>query len=131
MAVNVTSDKLCGKSYSFNPNWSTKNITSNITWFACHKTKKCVDSNSRCDLNPHPACVYENKNGDMVAEDEENCREEYIENDLVPKSAIFKCIGPVHNRNSSILGDSFKGKNSDCTFNSCSTFESDLRIITH
>ena len=118
MAVNVDSDEqLCGTSYSFIDNRSEENKTSSITWFACHKTQKCVHSNSRCDLNPHPACVYVNKDGDLVAEDEESCQEEYIEKNLVPNSAILECIGQVHNRNTSILSESFQGKNSEVVIN--------------
>ena len=37
----------------------------------------------------------------MVAEDEENCLEEYIEKTIVSKSATLQCVGPVHNKNTS------------------------------
>ena len=43
-------------------------------WFRCEVNKKCIHSQSRCDLHPHPACVYNNtETGKMVAEDEEGC----------------------------------------------------------
>ena len=40
----------------------------------------------RCDLRPHPKCIYENE-GDMIAEDEEGCEEEYKIKGLIPQSA--------------------------------------------
>ena len=41
----------------------------------------------RCDLRPHPKCIYKNDIGDMLAEDEEGCEEEYKNNSLIPRSA--------------------------------------------
>ena len=28
-------------------------------WFACKKAQKCIHINNRCDLHPHPDCLYE------------------------------------------------------------------------
>ena len=43
----------------------------------------------RCDLRPHPKCIYENDKGEMIAEDEEGCIEEgkYKSKGLIPQSA--------------------------------------------
>ena len=41
----------------------------------------------RCDLRPHPKCIYENDKGDMLAEDEEGCEEEYKIKGLIDPSA--------------------------------------------
>ena len=41
----------------------------------------------RCDLRPHPECIYKNGKGDMVAEDEEGCTEKYKIKGLIPESA--------------------------------------------
>ena len=68
-------------------------------WFPCHKNSKCIHSNSRCDLHPHPDCIYENE-GQMVAEDEEGCFDEYKSKGLVPKSANLECQSPMHNSGS-------------------------------
>ena len=62
-----------------------------------HRTKKCIHPDTRCDLHPHPACTYLNKKGEKVAEDEENCNEEYINKGLVPRTVNMECISPIHN----------------------------------
>ena len=51
-------------------------------------------------MHPHPDCLYENEDGEMVAEDEEGCMEEYKRKGLVTRSANFKCQSPIHNCNS-------------------------------
>ena len=65
-------------------------------WFKCINKRKCIHPNSRCDLHPHPDCIYE-KNGHFVAEDEEDCLDEYKSKGLVTKSANFECTSAVHN----------------------------------
>ena len=77
--------------------WVVEDVTWN--WFQCKRTRKCITQNSRCDLHPHPDCIYRNKNGDMVAEDEEDCFEEYKKKNLVVKSAHFECQSAIHNSN--------------------------------
>ena len=44
----------------------------------------------RCDLRPHPKCIYKNDKGDMLAEDEEGCEEEYKKKGLIPQSATVR-----------------------------------------
>ena len=39
----------------------------------------------------------------MVAEDEENCLQAYKEKSLIPQTANFECISPIHNSNSSAI----------------------------
>ena len=41
----------------------------------------------RCDLRPHPKCIYKNDKGEMLAEDEEGCEEEYKIKGLIDPSA--------------------------------------------
>ena len=60
------------------------------------RTKKCIHPDTRCDLHPHPACTYLNKKGEKVAEDEENCNEEYINKGLVPRTVNMECVSPIH-----------------------------------
>ena len=60
------------------------------------KTQKCIHIDSRCDLHPNPECVYE-KDGMMVAEDEEGCFEEYKKKGLIAKSANLICDSQIHN----------------------------------
>ena len=67
------------------------------TWFKCLMTRKCIHIDSRCDLHPNPECIYE-KNGIMVAEDEEGCFDEYKRKGLLARSANLICQSPVHNR---------------------------------
>ena len=71
---------------------------------------KCVHEKSRCDLHPHKDCIYNNTQGQMVAEDEENCLQQYKEKSLIPQTANFECISLIHNSNSSaILSTVYKG----------------------
>ena len=32
----------------------------------CHRTKKCIHPDARCDLHPHHACVYKDQKGEFV-----------------------------------------------------------------
>ena len=106
MTVNDDSNKVsCGDKYFYH-DWTidkTTKVNVNWKWFECHKTEKCIHQNTRCDLHPHPACIYENKKGEMVAEDEENCLSEYKKKGLVGRSASFKCISPFHHKNSQAI----------------------------
>ena len=73
-------------------------------WFRCEVKKKCIHPQSRCDLHPHPACVYNNtETGKMVAEDEEGCLKEYKDNGLIDKSANLDCESPVHNNGTAAI----------------------------
>lgn len=89
----------CGSQYSYLQ--SEYDVT--WTWFKCKQTGKCIHNTTRCDLHPHPDCIYENEKKEMVAEDEEGCLEEYKRKGLLPRSANFKCQSPHHNSNSSAV----------------------------
>ena len=39
----------------------------------------------------------------MIAEDEENCLQEYKEKSLIPQTANFECNSTIHNSNSSAI----------------------------
>ena len=66
-----------------------------------YSTKKCIHLDARCDLHPHPACIYKNNTtGEMVAEDEEHCNEEYVNKGLVPRTVNMQCNSPIHNMDS-------------------------------
>ena len=51
-ALNAT----CGNKYT--APWGVI-VTVDWKWFPCMKTKKCVHIDNRCDLHPHPDCLYE------------------------------------------------------------------------
>ena len=63
-----------------------------MDWFACERSQTCVHIDNRCDLHPHPDCLYEG-----LAEDEEDCIDEYKRKNLIQKSANFKCSSAIHN----------------------------------
>ena len=65
-------------------------------WFHCRNNQKCIHINARCDLHPHSECIYE-KDGIMVAEDEEGCFDEYKRKNLVAKTTNIICSSPDHN----------------------------------
>ena len=48
-------------------------------------------------MHPNPECIYE-KEGVKVAEDEEDCFEEYKLKGLIKESAAFECTSPDHNK---------------------------------
>ena len=93
MTVTDASNSTCSDIYThpflgeFSVDW---------TWFKCLKRRKCIHIDSRCDLHPNPECIYE-KNGIMVAEDEEGCLDEYKSKGLVARSANLICQSPFHN----------------------------------
>ena len=82
-----------------------------LPWFKCEVNQKCIHPKSRCDLHPHPACVYNNtetgknktETGEMVAEDEEGCLKEYKDNGLIDTSANLECDSPVHNNDTAAI----------------------------
>ena len=49
-------------------------------------------------MHPNPECIYENNNGNMMSEDEEDCLEEYKLKGLIKQSADFECPSPEHNK---------------------------------
>ena len=95
MTATDASNLTCGDAYKQNnpnnPDWSV-----DWTWFACHQTQKCIHIDSRCDLHPNIECVYV-RNGVLVAEDEEECFDEYKRKGLISNSANFICQSPLHN----------------------------------
>ena len=98
MNSTMSPDKPCnGSNYFWNGIYYE--APTSWKWFHCRITQKCIHIDSRCDLHPNPQCIYE-KDGIMVAEDEEECIDEYIRKGLVPKTANFICSSPDHNTNS-------------------------------
>ena len=93
MTVTDASNSTCSNIYT-HPLWGEFPV--DWTWFKCLETGKCIHIDSRCDLHPNPECIYE-KNGIMVAEDEEGCLDEYKRKGLVARSANLVCQSPVHN----------------------------------
>ena len=93
MTITDTSNFTCGDIYTGHPYYTQK---VDWVWFPCVKTKKCIHIDSRCDLHPNTECIYE-KNGLMVAEDEEGCFDEYKRKGLIANSANFVCQSPFHN----------------------------------
>ena len=65
-------------------------------WFVCEKSQTCIHIDNRCDLHPHPDCLYKG-----IAEDEEDCIDEYKRKNLIQKSANFKCPSAIHNSKTS------------------------------
>ena len=66
------------------------------TWFHCRNTDKCIHIDSLCDMHPNYECIYD-RDGIMVAEDEEDCFDEYKRKGLVAKTASIICSSPDHN----------------------------------
>ena len=64
----------------------------NFPMFSCKRSQTCIHIDNRCDLHPHPDCLYEG-----IAEDEEDCIDEYKRKNLIQRSAIFKCPSAIHN----------------------------------
>ena len=69
-------------------------------WFPCQKTQNCIHPSNRCNQHPHPNCIYRNEKGQLIAEDEENCLDDYISKGLVDKTANFRCQSATHNSKS-------------------------------
>ena len=81
-------------------------------WFHCRSTQKCIHIDSHCDMHPHSDCIYE-KDGILVAEDEEGCFDEYKRKGLVSQTANIICFSPDHNPMSpsvisSIFGEDYQ-----------------------
>ena len=69
-------------------------------WFHCEKAQKCIHISGRCDMNPNPACIYKNDEGKMMAEDEENCLDDYVSKGLISNSATYQCQSKSNNEKS-------------------------------
>ena len=94
-ADNISNEP-CNKLYKYRSYGIEKTI--NVTWFYCKRNNVCIHGDSRCDLHPHPACLY-NVSGQHFSEDEEDCLEEYKQKRLIPASVNFKCSNLDHNEN--------------------------------
>ena len=92
----------CGGETYISPRGASFDVT--WDWFPCHRTQKCIHFRNRCDLHPHPECIFENDQGETVGEDEEGCqKEDYQSNALMEQSAIFPCQSETHNWNASAI----------------------------
>ena len=94
---DASNHSFCAPQYEFDD--FGRDGKTNIEWFACHQTKQCIHSNTRCDLHPNPACIYQ-KGDQMVAADEEGCLEEYKKKRLLGRSANYECQSFFHNPDS-------------------------------
>ena len=54
--------------------------------------KICLHPDNRCNMVPHPLCSQ--------GEDEWDCKEEYLKNELISEHATVKCESPHHNSQS-------------------------------
>ena len=97
MNTDTPEDPCGGETYT-SPSGDSYDVT--WDWFPCHVKKKCIHSSNRCNLHPHPECIYMNRVGEMVGEDEEGCLEDYKTNGLVAPSATFPCQSETHNKES-------------------------------
>ena len=95
MNSTMLADKPCNGSNYFYHGAYYKAPTS-WRWFHCIHTQKCIHIDARCDMHPNPECIYE-KDGVMVAEDEEGCFDEYKRKGLIAKTANIICSSPDHN----------------------------------
>ena len=91
-----TFSQACGDEYVIDE-YTSVNVT--WEWFHCKVSQKCIHASSRCDLHPHPECIYE-KDGVLVSEDEEDCFEVYKLKRLIKESAAFECPSLDHNKKS-------------------------------
>ena len=97
MNSTTSSDKPCDGSNYFSNGYNIEAPTSWL-WFQCINNQKCIHIDSRCDMHPNPACIYE-KDGVMVAEDEEGCFDEYKRKNLVSKIINVICSNGSHDHN--------------------------------
>ena len=102
MLANKSSNSQCGSTYhnqyiDIRTSGAGKHV--DWTWFHCKATQRCIHNSHRCNLHPHPDCIYE-KNGVRVAEDEEGCLTEYKRKGLIQESANFVCHSQFHNQQS-------------------------------
>ena len=98
MNTDTPEDPCGGETYTDPSGFNSIDVT--WDWFPCHQKKKCIHSSNRCNLHPHPECIYMNRDGEMVGEDEEGCLEDYKTNGLVAPSATFPCQSETHNKSS-------------------------------
>ena len=102
MLANKSSNSQCGRTYHNQYiDYYTYSAGVNVswTWFHCKTTQRCIHNSHRCNLHPHPDCIYE-KDGLRVAEDEEGCLTEYKRKDFIQESANFVCQSRAHNQQS-------------------------------
>ena len=100
MLANKTSYPPCGNTFhSLCVDYLTFGAGAPVdwTWFHCKQTQRCIHNSHRCNLHPHPDCIYE-KDGVRVAEDEEGCFHEYKKKGLIQDSANFICQSRFHNK---------------------------------
>ena len=105
MVASKTTKPACGNVYT--SEYISKldypdGIPVDWTWFHCKNTQRCIHNSQRCNLHPHPDCIYE-KDGVLVAEDEEECFNEYKRKLLAERSANFICQSPFHNQESKAI----------------------------
>ena len=110
MNSTMSPDKPCdGSNYFVNTLGIYVEAPTSWDWFHCRNTKKCIHIDSRCDLHPHSECIYE-KDGTLMAEDEEGCFDEYKRKGLVVKTANVICSSPDHNIMSpAVISDTYDG----------------------
>ena len=88
-------DKPCnGSNYFYQGH--TFEAPTDWTWFHCRNNDKCIHIDSRCDMHPNYECIYD-RDGIMVAEDEEECFDEYKRKGLIGKTANVICSSQDHN----------------------------------
>ena len=100
MLENKTSNSQCGSTYhNLNIDYLTNGAGVPVywTWFHCKATQRCIHYSHRCNLHPHPDCIYE-KDGVRIAEDEEGCFDEYKRKGLIEYSANLICQSRLHNK---------------------------------
>ena len=105
MLANKTSNPQCGSTYHnqyIDEETYGEGEPVDWTWFNCKATQRCIHNSHRCNLHPHPDCIYE-KDGMRVAEDEEGCLTEYKRKGLIQKSANFVCQSRIHNNQSKAI----------------------------
>ena len=66
-----TEDGCGGKKYSYDGGSESKEV--DWQWYACRQNKQCITVENVCDGRPHPACIYQDANGNYMSEDEEFC----------------------------------------------------------
>ena len=105
-------------------------IPANISWqwFPCYKRQNCIHPTNRCDQHPHPDCIYRNEKGQFIAEDEENCIDEYKSKGLVDRTANLRCQSATHNSKSPPIRSAVLNEAKDCSAPGCH-YEQDQVVI--
>ena len=109
---------------------TSNGIPANISWqwFPCYKRQNCIHPTNRCDQHPHPDCIYRNEIGQLIAEDEENCIDDYISKGLVDKTANLRCQSAMHNSKSPPVRSTIFNEAKDCSAGGCH-YEQDQVVI--